>query len=443
MRWLLRKDLLILRRSRLLLALLVLYPVAIALLIGFAISRGPSKPHVAVVDETPPGQTVHLGGREVQVSSYAKGLLAGVTEIPAATRQQAQAAIESGRALAAVVIPADIVARIGSVNGPTGLEVLYNGNAIEQSIVRAQIEAAIAKANVEFSRQIQGAAAGASRELLEGGEHGPLGAPANMIGLNRIPSVLRENIKGLPAGRGRRELERVEAFATFAKQSISETGKVLSTIGQPLKIRTVLLHGRRTPLDTFAVAVAVAISLMFVCVLQAAGGLALEREENALERLLRGLVRARDVIAEKTILAAGCAFAVAFAMLAGISAFVPLEWSRVGQWILALAFGALAFGAVGTAIGALAREVRAATLLAFILTLPLALLALVPEGAVSGALNAVIAVLSFLFPFKAALEALDTAVNGASPALWVSLLHLAVLAAAFSVLAALGLRRAR
>ena len=43
-RWLLLKDLQILRRSPLLVALLVLYPIVIAVLIGFALSRGPDKP---------------------------------------------------------------------------------------------------------------------------------------------------------------------------------------------------------------------------------------------------------------------------------------------------------------------------------------------------------------------------------------------------------------
>ena len=47
MRWLLVKDLRILRRSPLLVALLVLYPIVIAVLIGFALSRGPDKPEVA------------------------------------------------------------------------------------------------------------------------------------------------------------------------------------------------------------------------------------------------------------------------------------------------------------------------------------------------------------------------------------------------------------
>jgi hypothetical protein len=65
MRWLLRKDLLILGRSRLLLALLVVYPVAISLLIGFAISRSPSRPRVAIVNETPAGETVKVGSERV------------------------------------------------------------------------------------------------------------------------------------------------------------------------------------------------------------------------------------------------------------------------------------------------------------------------------------------------------------------------------------------
>ena len=58
---------------------------------------------------------------------------------------------------------------------------------------------------------------------------------------------------------------------------------------------------------------------------------------------------------------------------------------------------------------------RAASLLAFLLSLPLAFLALVPSGAVAHGLYDVIAAISFVFPFKAALQALDAAVNGASP----------------------------
>jgi ABC-2 type transport system permease protein len=212
-------------------------------------------------------------------------------------------------------------------------------------------------------------------------------------------------------------------------------------VASPIHVRETLIHGRRTPLDSYAVAIAVSVSLMFVCVLLAAGMLALEREENTFARLVHGLVRPATLLAEKGLLAAAAAAVVSFAMLAGIGGFVALDWSRAGLWLLALAGGALAFAALGVAIGALAGEVRAASLLAFLLSLPLAFLALLPSGAVSTGLFDVVRVISALFPFKPALQALDAAINDSSPGLGVSLAHLAALAAAFGVIARAGLRR--
>jgi len=440
-RWLLGKDLLILGRSRLLLAVLVVYPVAIALLIGLAISRGPGKQRVAIVDETPPGQTVEVGGERVAVSKYAEQLFSQVQSVRVPTRAQAVKEIESGRVLAAVVIPADIASRVATGVSPGSVEVLYNGNALEQSLVRSQLDSALAQANLGFSEQLQRATAQVIDLLLKGGNIGVLGAPTSLIGLSQIPPQLRTIIARQPPGPDRASLERIGAFAGFAAQNLGVAKNVLSTIGQPIQIKSTLLQGRRTPLDTFAVVVAVSVSLMFVSVLLAAGGVALEREEHVLPRLARGLVSREALLAEKGLLASCCALPLAFAMLAGIGSFVSLDWSRVGLWLLALAFGALAFGALGVAIGALAREVRAASLLAFLLSLPLAFLALVPAGSVAAGVYDVIEAVSFVFPFKASLQALDTAVNHASPSIAVSLLHLSVLTLLFGVLARIGLRR--
>jgi ABC-2 family transporter protein len=442
MRWLLQKDLTILRRSRALVAVLVVYPVAIALLIGLAISRGPSKPRVAIVDQTPPGQTVRVGSARVAVSRYAEQLFSQVQSTRVGTRAQAIAEIKSGKVLAAVVIPPDIALRLASGVEQAHLEVLYNGNALEQSLVQSQLSSALAQANIGFSEQIQRAAAQAIGVLLSGGNLGVLGAPPNLLGLSQIPGKLRAVIARQPPGPDRAALEQVEAFAAFAAQNLSLARNVLSTIGQPIQVQSTLIQGRRTPLNTFAVVVAVSVSLMFICVLLASGGVALEREEHALARLVRGLVSREALLAEKATLAAGCGFAVAFAMLAGIGAFVALDWSRVGLWLLALACGSIAFGALGVAIGGLAREVRAASLLAFLLSLPLAFLALVPSGSVGAALYEAIGVISFVFPFKASLQALDAAVNGASPSIAGSLAHLLALAILFGALARVGLRRA-
>jgi ABC-2 type transport system permease protein len=402
---LLRKDLLILRRSRLLLALLVIYPVLVALLLGFALSRAPARPRVAIVDETTPGETLRIGGQRLPVAAYVRQLLDQVQSQRADTRAEAVQRVDSGAVLAAVILPAGLATRLASDESQAQLEVLYNGNALEQSIARSTIESALAQANLAFSRQIQTAARSVIHTLL---------------------------VQGKLSG--------------FAAQNLGLASRVLATIGQPIRVNSVLLHGRRTPLDDFAVVVAVSLSMMLLCVLLAAGGVALEREEHTLPRLLRGrpkaLVSREALLAEKTLLAAASAFVLAFAMLAGIGAFVSLDWGRVGLWLAALAVASLALSALGVAIGALAREVRAASLLAFMLTLPLALLALVPSGSVSGGFAGAIDAISFVFPFKAALEALDTAVNGATPAIGLSLLHLAVLAGVFAAFARLGLNSA-
>jgi ABC-2 type transport system permease protein len=128
-------------------------------------------------------------------------------------------------------------------------------------------------------------------------------------------------------------------------------------------------------------------------------------------------------------------------MAAGVSTFVTLEWSRFPLWVVALALAGIAFGALGVAIGGLAREVRAASLLAFMLSLPIAFIALVPTAAVSSALKSVLDVIAFVFPFKPALDAVNNAFSGTAPGIGWPLVHLAGLALAFGVVARLAVKR--
>src|SRR5436309_15207772 len=100
MRWLLVKDLQILRRSPLLVALLVAYAVVIGLPVGYAISRPPAKPKVAFVNEVPKGQgTFAVGSQTLDASSYASELFKAIDPIRVRTRAQAIAKVRNGQAL--------------------------------------------------------------------------------------------------------------------------------------------------------------------------------------------------------------------------------------------------------------------------------------------------------------------------------------------------------
>ena len=78
--------------------------------------------------------------------------------------------------LAAVVIPPDIAARVSSGTSRAKLEVIYNGDALEQSLVQSQIDSALAQANPGFSEQIQQAAAQRDRPAAAGRQ--PVGCSA-------------------------------------------------------------------------------------------------------------------------------------------------------------------------------------------------------------------------------------------------------------------------
>jgi ABC-2 type transport system permease protein len=128
-------------------------------------------------------------------------------------------------------------------------------------------------------------------------------------------------------------------------------------------------------------------------------------------------------------------------MSAFVSLFVHLDWARFPLWVAALGLGGLAFGALGVAIGGLAREVSAASLMAFVLSLPIAFVALVPGDAVSGTLRSILNAVAFVFPFRAALQAASNAFSGAAPGIGWPLIHLAALTLMFGALARLALVR--
>src|SRR3984957_16484041 len=149
MRWLLVKDLQILKRSPLLVGLLVVYPIAIALMIGFALSSPPGKPKVAFYDQVPPGKaTISLGSQRLNVASYAADRGRASEPIRVHPRAAAIAAVRSGQALAAVIIPADLPQQIQSLvtqgfGNPTVQLYLNTKDPIERQYVTQVIQSRI------------------------------------------------------------------------------------------------------------------------------------------------------------------------------------------------------------------------------------------------------------------------------------------------------------
>ncbi len=318
MRWLLIKDLQILRRSPLLVGLLVVYPIAIALMIGFALSSPPSKPTVAFYNEVPKDKgTISLGSQKLNVASYASDLLqlraADQGPLPGrggrrgARRPGAGGGDHPGRTAPADPEP-DHPGR-GRTRRCSSTSTARI--PIERQFVDQAISSRINQVEQDVSKQVLRVAVTDLQQVLNGGSVEILGQTVRLLGLRNARTIVQGTLGSLPSSSPLRPaLGQVISFADLAIQGLGFAKPVLGTIGTPLTVNETQLDGRTTPTDAYAAAIAVIVSLMFVTMLLAAGMLALERTENAYPRLVRGLVTPGRLLSEKVILAAGCATVV-------------------------------------------------------------------------------------------------------------------------------------
>lgn len=452
MRWLLLKDLQILRRSPLIVALLVAYPVAIGLLIGFALSRDEGKPRVAFLSEVPEergGFDLGAGQREFGSEDAKAELCKRVECVDVESRQQAERMVERGEVLGALILPPDLLERLESLTGlspeqPT-VDVLVNeDDPVKAQLVDDRIQALVTEANLVLSQRVSEQAAGYLDLLVEGGrfEVPILGQTLDILGLERAERILRAVRAGLPQGSPAHErVGDVMRFARLARENLDLALPLLGAVAEPIAVEKSVIAGDAPSLDSFAIAVAATVTLMFVTVLLVAGSLALEREENAFTRITRGLVGTTGLLVEKLVLGIIASIAVTTALLGVLTLLVPIDWGRAALIGAAMVAAGAAFAAFGAAIGAAAREVRASSLLAFMVSLPVAFLSLVPSGVVSVTLFDLLQAFRALFPFAPSLDAMSGGLDAGGPGLGLPLLHLAAMTAAYGTLARLALRR--
>jgi ABC-2 type transport system permease protein len=449
MRWLLVKDLQLLRRSPLVTGLLVIYPIVLAILIGLAISRSPEKPRVAFLNQIPEDAGLSLGETGGFSQQEARRRLCAKIEcVSASSPEEVEQKVKDGEVLGGLILPEDFLTKLQAElttnsSEPATVDVIVNeDDPLKAQIVDDRISSLLTQANLLLSDRIVDVASNYERILANGGEFEIpfLDQTVHILGLQRSEEILRSLERSLPPAQRERVAE-VSDFARLARENLAVADQLLASVRQPIAVDKQVVAGSIPPLDTFAVAVAAAVTLLFVTVLLVSGSLALEREENTFTRLTRGLVSRTGLLVEKALLGTGAALVVTLLLLGAITPFQSIAWERIYLIVPAILLAGAASSALGLAIGAAAREVRASALLAFALALPVAFLSLVPSGTVGKGLLDVIHVIAGAFPFRPALDALSGALAASGPDLGLPLLHLALLTVGYLVLARVALHR--
>jgi ABC-type Na+ efflux pump permease subunit len=434
---LVKKDLLVLRRSPLLLALLVAYPLLIAALVGLVAIYGSAKPRVALVDQDGLPSRVEIGGSSFDIDRTIRRVGKDVTLVRLSERE-ARRQLETGNVVAVVTIPDGFIDDLKAMVDSPQLELQTARGGISSRVTQ-QVQALVYSLNQE----LQGAFIESNLRYIElirnGGSGQFLGREFELLGLQRTQRILEDEFP--PSQR----LAEIKNFIGIAGLALDQTDEALQATANPIKLARTSERGRSAALSAQVQAYGLALTITFLALVLAAGALAAEREENVLGRLVRGPVSRTGIVTAKVLLAAvvatalGLGVALAFGVIVEVGGVEGGEpWGRLPLLAAGLALAGATVGALGTLLGALAGEARTASLAAVMIVLPVVFLGLIPRqvfplaGWVSDAL-----------PFVHAVRFFGSALFDVDP--WATLARetawLLVLGGVFAAAARLGMRR--
>jgi ABC-2 type transport system permease protein len=432
----LRKDVLVLRRSPLLLGILLAYPVAIAVLVGLVAGYGSAKARVALVDEDNLPPTVVLNGYTFHVDRTIREVSKNVKLVQLSANEAAQQ-LHDGRVVAVVTVPPGFISTLrGMVKSPQLRLDLSTGTISTR--VEQQVQALVYQLNRLLQRAYIASNLRYVSLILRGGDASFIGRPISVLGIEKAQRLLAE----MP------QTARTRALLDFlrdARLALANTGDALRSTAHPIELVRGPARGRTWVLSANVQAYALGLTITFLALMLAAGSLAAERDENVIGRLARGLVSLGHLVWAKVTLAAavalvlGLAIALAFGVIVEIGGVTGGQpWQRIPLLVVGLLLAGGSLGALGALLGALAREARAASLVALLVVMPIVFLGLIPAEIVppaGWASNALPFAHSVRF-FRSALYDLSPWGEVARQSFW-----LLLLGGIFGGLARLGARR--
>ena len=372
-----RKDIVSLRRAPLVLILLACYPLLIAGLVGTVAGYANSRPRIAVVDLDKIPATTKVAGHTYHI----KGMIDEVAKnvrISWMTKAEAAQALRTGEVVGVITIPDGFINQLKSVvsSPQVGFETSQGGIS---SRVTQQMQALIYNLNRKLQDAYVKDAVAYISVIRNGGTADFLGSDYKVLGITKARALMAAQKNNPDAAKVVRFLDTAEGALRASEQSAK-------AVAQPIKLSTATRNGRGWLLSAQMQAYALALTVSILALALGAAVTASERDENVACLLGRGLVSRFSLLAAKVALATIISLAVGAVILLAFGVIVEVgniaggqPWQRIPLVLVGVLLFGAALGAIGTLIGALAREGRSATLGALLVALPIVLLGLIPR----------------------------------------------------------------
>ena len=388
-----RKDLISLRRAPLVVILLACYPLLIAGLVGTVAGYANSRPRIAIVDLDHIPAKTKVAGHTYQIKNLIDEVAKNV-RISWMTKPEAAQALRTGEAVGVITIPKGFIAQLKSVVSSPQVEFETSQGGISSRVIQ-QMQALIYNLNRKLQYAYVKDAIGYISVIRNGGKADFLGSNYKVLGIKKARALLAGE-KNNP------DAAKIVRFLDTAEGALRASEVSAKAVAQPIKLATETRNGRGWLLSAQMQAYALALTVSILALALGAAVTASERDENVACLLGRGLVSRLSLLAAKIALATIISLAVGSVILLAFGIIVDVggiaggqPWQRVPLVLVGVTLFGAALGAIGTLIGALAREGRSATLGALLVALPIVLLGLIPREVAPPA-----GYVSDIFPFS-------------------------------------------
>jgi len=388
-----RKDLISLRRAPLVVILLACYPLLIAGLVGTVAGYANSRPRIAIVDLDHIPAKTKVAGHTYQIKNLIDEVAKNV-RISWMTKPEAAQALRTGEAVGVITIPKGFIAQLKSVVSSPQVEFETSQGGISSRVIQ-QMQALIYNLNRKLQDAYVKDAIGYISVIRNGGKADFLGSDYKVLGIKKAHALLA-------AEKNNPNAAKIARFLDTAEGALRASEVSAKAVAQPIKLATATRNGRGWLLSAQMQAYALALTVSILALALGAAVTASERDENVACLLGRGLVSRLSLLAAKIALATIISLAVGSVILLAFGIIVDVggiaggqPWQRVPLVLVGVTLFGAALGAIGTLIGALAREGRSATLGALLVALPIVLLGLIPREVAPPA-----GYVSDIFPFS-------------------------------------------
>ena len=314
---LLGKDVRTLGRMPALAIALVAYPLVIALVVGLVVRYAGERPRVALVDEQGALSGLLVVG-ETRFDVEQRLEQATEVNLVRMSRAQAERDLETGRVVAALVVPPDFITKLRGLRESPTLVLRTTRGGLGTRVVE-KMRSLVYSTNLELQQAYIDANLAAVDLLLRGGS-GTIGrTPFTLLGIQRARAQLRA-LERSPDPKVAARARELDTFMGQLQGAVGQVGSFLRATANPIELRQEERGGRTWLLSAQVQGYALALAVAFVTVLLGAGALVAEREENVLGRLARGLAGLGQLVVEKVTFVAlvGTAMGLVLAVVFGI-----------------------------------------------------------------------------------------------------------------------------